>query len=301
MKKDGFKEHLNTSAARSDVLHELTPEESSCLKQQLLEMYRDVAEVCKKHDLLLLLCGGTALGCVRHKGFIPWDDDLDLMMTRQDYEKFTKIFQKELGDRYLLNAPNYSDNPKARFPKIVKKGSVFKEITDYKGNYPCGIFLDFFILDGIPENRFVRKVKGIGCNALMFLSTCAYWYEQRNPAMFKLAERTPESERDLKKRLRIGKICSRLMPASKWFNKVDKAIQYNGKTELLGLPTGRKHYFGEIFRREQYTRVVKGVFENTEANLPGDYDAYLTNLYGDYMQLPPAEKRERHFVVEYKA
>ncbi len=210
------------------------------------------------------------------------------------------MFQKELGDRYLLNAPNYSGNAKARFPKIIKKGTTYKEITDCKGNYPSGIFLDFFILDGIPENKLVRKLKGTWCNALMFFSTCAYWYEQRNPAMFQLAKGVSESEKDLKKRLRIGKICSRLMSASKWFDKVDKAIQYHGKTNLLGLPTGRKHYFGEIFHKEQYLVSVKGVFENTEANLPGDFEAYLTNLYGDYMQLPPVEKRERHFVIEFK-
>ena len=292
---------MNTAAFQSGVLRELSPEESKALKEQLLEMYKDVAEVCQRHKLTLFLCGGSALGCVRHQGFIPWDDDLDLMMTRKDYEVFKKLFQKELGEEYILCAPNYSGTAKARFPKVIKKDTVYKEITDLDGKVPSGFFLDIFILEGVPENKLVQKIKGNWCNVLIFLSTCAFWYEQRNPSMYKLSEGNPESEQGLKKRLRIGRFCSRIMPASGWFDKADKAMQYRGKTGLLGIPSGRKHYFGEIFRKEQYLPARKGVFENSEALLPNDYEAYLTNLYGDYMKLPPEDKRERHFVVDYQA
>ena len=298
MKSESFKQQLNEEIARNNTLRQLTREESDCLKRTLIGMYDDIEKVCKTNNITIMLAGGSALGAIRHKGFIPWDDDLDLMMTRSDYKQFERLFEKELGQKYLLCAPNYSRNAKARFPKIILKNSVYKEITDCRGDYPSGLFLDVFILDSIPENKIIRLIKGSWCSMLMFLSTCAYWYEQRNRTMLDLVGDNSKAEKNLMIRLRIGKICSKLRSPSKWFDWVDKAVQYQGKSGLLGLPTGRKHYFGEIFEREVFLPAAAGIFEGENVLIPHDSNAYLKNLYGDYMQIPPEEKRERHFVIE---
>jgi lipopolysaccharide cholinephosphotransferase len=97
----------------------------------------------------------------------------------------------------------------------------------------------------------------------------------------------------------LGFLCS-VIPSWKWHNAIDKAIQYNGTTSLVGMPTGRKHFFGEIHSRDIMIPVCLGIFCNMRVPLPGNTDIYLQKLYGKgYMDLPPENKREKHFIVEF--
>lgn len=99
MKSDS--ELMNELAHKTNYLHEMTSSESSAMKRALLDIYRDVAKLCEKEGLTLMLSGGSCLGAVRHKGFIPWDDDLDVMMRRDDYERLIRLCKEgRLGDKY---------------------------------------------------------------------------------------------------------------------------------------------------------------------------------------------------------
>jgi lipopolysaccharide cholinephosphotransferase len=282
----------------SDILRALSPEEMTTLKECLIEMYLDVAAVCEKHGLCIMLGGGSALGAVRHQGFIPWDDDLDLLMPRSDYEKLAGVFQDELSEKYTLVAPNRPEPAKARFPKIIKKNTTLKELTDLDSDLPSGIFLDIFILENVPGNPVLRSIKGILCSGLMYMSSCAYWYEHGGDAVRRYMCGTTEGAKEYRKRRTIGKICS-LIPSHRRFNMVDRAVRYKKETGLLGIPTGRKHYFGEILPTSVYLPVTDGTFEGHNVKIPGGYDKYLRNLYGNYMEIPPVEKRERHLIVEF--
>lgn len=294
-----FKAMMNSLSSNSDILRELTSEENQWLKKELLLMFMDIQAVCQKYGLTIMLGGGSALGCVRHQGFIPWDDDLDLMMPRDDYEAFKSIFEDELGQKYIMSAPNYQGRSKARFPKIMKKNTVMKELTDISSDLPCGIFLDIFLIENVPENVFIRKVKGLWCSFLMFASTQAFWYEHRCEYLKTYMCQTRTGKKSYRSRMAIGRICS-LISSCKWFNAVDKAVQYHGKTNLVGMPTGRKHYFGEIHPRDVLLPVSYGSFCNIDVPLPGNTDVYLRKLYGEkYMELPPVDKREKHFVVDF--
>lgn len=104
-----------------DLLMEVDNESRRILQHTILGIYKDLLAVCKKYNLTPYLIGGSCLGAIRHKGFIPWDDDLDVGMSRSDYQKFKKVFKKELSDRYVLNAPNYIGCAKGRFAKMMKK------------------------------------------------------------------------------------------------------------------------------------------------------------------------------------
>ena len=286
----------STINANDEVLLEIDGETRLELQKAILDMYKDILETCKRHDIIPYLIGGSALGAVRHKGFIPWDDDIDIGMTRDDYSKFVKIFDEELGGKYIINAPNLTSKPKTRFTKIFKRDTICREVTDRKDSLN-GIFLDIFVIENIPRNPLVRKIKGTYCNALQFISSQVFLYENDNEALKTLYSYS--GEENYKMRMRIGKLFS-FRNSEKWFNSLDRAIQYKWETGLYGIVTGRKHYFGEIFEEKVFFPVQYKRFEDMEVPLFNDLDTYLRNLYHDYMQLPPEDKRERHYVVELK-
>ena len=265
------------------------------LQNALLAMYKDILAVCDNLGITPYLIGGSALGAVRHQGFIPWDDDLDIGMTREDHSIFVSAFEERLGDRYTINAPNLSEKPKCRFTKIFKKGTVCREITD-PPEALNGIFLDIFIIENVPRNKALRTIKGMWCNALQFISTQVFMYENREQVLQFSQGNTQRSS--IGKRLKIGKLFS-FRSSGKWFNAVDKAVRYR-KTGLYGIATGRKHYLGEIFEEQVFFPKQYLPFCDIQAPVFNDYDPYLKNLYGDYMTLPPEEKRERHYLVELK-
>ena len=286
------KENMIRAGARSASVYELSEEKLEALKSCLLNMAADVVSVCERNGIRISLAGGSALGAVRHHGFIPWDDDLDLMMPRSDYPKFCEVFQRELGKQYELVAPNMGEKYKNRFPKVFKRGTVFRTIAFMDSDLPNEIFLDIFLLENAPRPGIVRFFKGLWCNALMYASSRAEMYRCDNPVLRSHMSATEETKRSYARTVLVGKLFS-VIPLRTWFDWVDRAVQHKAVTGYLGLPTGRKHYFGEIFPESVFLPFAKGKFEGLELPLPADCDAYLRNLYGDYMQIPPPEKRER--------
>ena len=296
-RKIDYKITLNKNADINGLL-KLDEVTRKRLQKELLGIYKDVHAVCEQYGLTAFLLGGSALGAVRHHGFIPWDDDLDIGMTRDDYEKFKMIFRKELSGKYILNAPNYSRIPKARFPRIHKKGTLLREITDLSKPEDCGIALDLFIIEDVPENGIVRNCKGYSCNFLEFVSSqvfMIYNMDDNVKSFYKQADRW-----SFRMRWMVGRFFSWAKPAD-WFHAVDKAVRYPKRTKLVNIPTGRKHYFGEILKRSDVFPPRYVDFCDIKAPVFYQVESYLRNLYGDnYMQLPPIEEREKHFIVELK-
>ena len=291
------KEVIN-SIQSDDIFVEVNEAMRKKIQHDLLEMFLDVYEVCQRYSIIPYLSGGTALGAVRHQGFIPWDDDMDICMKRADYLKFQQIFEKEFGDRYHLNAPNYKGHAKTRFPKIMKKGTVFREIVDDKDENECCLFLDIFIIENVPDTKWIRNIKGTLCNLLEFIAGQVCFYESRNEKVKKLYLRGGKGNYYI--RYLIGMLFS-FRHGYQWNNTVDRWIRWNhDDTKYCAFPTGRKHYFGEILLKEKLFP-MKGVsFEGHKLPVFNGVEYYLQNLYGDYMQVPPVEKRERHFIIECK-
>lgn len=269
-------------------------DETRCrLREVFLEMLTDVQSVCRKYGLNLYLIGGSALGAVRHQGFIPWDDDVDLGMTRADFNRFAKIFPRELADKYALNAPNISEKPMYRFIKIFKRGTIFREDNDFSPE-GHGIFLDLFVIENVPTNPFIRRSRGICCNAIQFISSQVYLYENRNPILKSIYSQSGTA--NYLSRMVIGFLFS-FIRSGQWFNMVDRLAQYH-YTGLFGIVTGRKHYFGEIFEEDVFFPGREISFCNMKAYVFNQVEPYLENLYGNYMEIPPESKRERHYIVE---
>ena len=129
-----LKKNYASLESKADNLYELTEEDIKRMHEVLLEMYDDLFEVCEKNSIKMLASGGTALGTIRHQGFIPWDDDMDLHFSRSDYETFIKIFEKELGEKYGVFFLPSDFKKKEGYKRSI---DLSKQFELYRQNY-CG-------------------------------------------------------------------------------------------------------------------------------------------------------------------
>ena len=298
-KMKSYKELLNTLSNDNSLRH-LSEKEVEKFRNVLLETFLDLVSCCEKYGLTVMLIGGSVIGAVRHNGFIPWDDDLDVAISRRDFEKLKVVFDQELGDKYILSSPNYKNNANNRFPMMLVKDTLFVEAGNSPEDECSKIKIDIFIVENIPNNTIVRLFKGLWVTCLMFMASNEETYERQSKELKAYMYKTAEGKRAFNRRVRLGRLFS-FHKFQRWMNIVDSACQYNKETNLMGIPSGRGHYFREIRPSKTFFPPSKGRFEGKTVNLPGNPDDYLSNLYGaDYMELPPVEKRERHFFVDIR-
>ena len=277
-------------------IHSITEEERAEVQQCLLHMLKDIDSVCKKHNITYMLGGGTALGAVRHQGFIPWDDDLDLNMPRKDYEKFLKVMQEELGEYYDFSYPNsaHVDYP---FLKIFKKDTKFVELFDNM-EYNA-MWVDVFPIEYAPDNMILRQLKGRIADVLFHGIGANLLIRQNNNAATKNMYKGSWSRRLRYHFAMLAGTLFSLMSYKDVFNMFDNFVRSDKVTQIMTVPTGRKYYLGECLPVDVIYPVQKIKFCDMEAPIYHDVKAYLTALYGDYMQIPPVEKREKHMVAEF--
>ena len=194
-------------------------------------------------------------------------------------------------------SPNYKGQSINRFPQILICNTKIVTLGTACENFPNEIKIDLFIIENVPENKIHRYLKGLVCNFLMYIASLVQSYECNNPLIEGFMSQTKDGKEYYKHRLRMGKLFS-FLNCSRWYDLVDLFVRYGKETSLSCIPTGRKHYFGEIVPTGILFPVITGEFEGFASNIPNGYDAYLKNLYGDYMQIPPVEKREKHFICD---
>lgn len=296
-----YKELLNERANEGTALRQLSPDEAQGLKSILLEIYQDLVRVCEEHGLVVMLCGGSCLGAVRHQGFIPWDDDLDMIMPRRDYERLKQLLvEGVMGERYEYLFPEKGKDSLCMFMKIYRKGTKCVEMGNEYTDFPKGISVDIFPLDGASANPLCRKIVGFLANGLRLTANMVY------EATYPVSEATRNMRNMsgaggwmMSIRGLLGKIMS-VVPHRLWVNWYDALVANEKDTGLLAIPTGRKLYGGEVFPANVYLPPRTATFEGIEVHIPNQVEKYLINLYGhSYMQLPPVEKRERHFIVDF--
>lgn len=276
-------------------LRELTEDESRKLKETLLSIYKDILLVCNENTLTCYLGGGSCLGAVRHNGFIPWDDDLDLNMFREEYDLLPSLLEKKFPGKYKIIGPGFTKNNPYNFIKIEKIGTKLKTVFEVE-NENHGIGIDVFPMESIPKNPIVNKLHGTILNGIFYIAICTKLFQKPS-----FADRVLESVPEGKRKLRIRKIVGFLFSYqsySKWMEKGDKIASKKYNSDMMTIPSGRKHYFGEIQKKSVFSPPLKHLFEGIESNIPNGFDKYLSSLYGDYMQVPAPEKREKHFIME---
>ena len=293
------KKLLHIVSLGANGLREIEEEERKKLQEVLAFMLGDILTVCEKVGIGFALCGGSCLGAVRHKGFIPWDDDVDIAMFRDDWEKFKRHFEECLGDKYVLEAPNYNNrDSKYPWPKIYLKGTEYVDIFDMNYPYEHGVSIDVFVIENVSSNRIVRFFDSFMVTFLKFVATSILFYKYPNNLVKEMFSMTMKTEVYYRLRRWLGCLCS-LVSHKRWLKWYDEfASRHSKPSNMVTIPTGTRLYYGEMLSRNVWLPYSKASFEGYEINIPHDFDVYLRNLYGeDYMVIPPKEKRETHSVV----
>lgn len=279
-------------------LYELSDDDLKKLRCIYTDILNDINKVCKKNSINWTLSGGSMLGAVRHGGFIPWDDDIDIFMTRAEFEKFRKVFKKQMPRKYNLLMPGDRKNISV-FPRIELKGTLVQSIQSVD-NSRSGLMLDIFILENTYDNKILRKIHGIECTALLFIDSVCRTYACKNN-LLKYGKDNADLCKAVKKRAFFGKLFS-VVKLEKWLKLTDKVFSKvkSESTKYVVAPGGAKHFFGEIFERDKMTEVCEVKFEDTTAYIPKNYDYYLRKRYGDDYMTPPSKKsQEKHIFIKF--
>ena len=278
----------------------ITDEEVKELQKVMLQMVKDVAAVCEKHDICYMADGGTALGSVRHKGFIPWDDDVDIIMPRDDLNRFVEVFDKELGHKYELVTPNSKGHKVASLiTEIYDKNSYKPSLHNADTDLPQGVMIDIFPIEYAPLNKFTRKIKGTIAMILQYIAVSSTFYKLFDtPKKKTFFYQTKEGKFNYRLRRMIGFMFS-FRSYEKWCNTFDKFVRGKKDTGLWCIPTDVGHYFGHLMPKEVFYPTTEGEFEDMTIKLPGNIHEYLVNAYGDYMWIPPVEEREKHWTAGF--
>ncbi len=239
-----------------------------------LDILKQFDSVCRANDLTYWAAGGTLLGAVRHQGFIPWDDDVDLMMPRPDYEKFIRLFS---SDELCLSCCYSDDDYKTPFIRLWNPKT--RLIWRLSNEREIGVFIDIFPIDGFPNNSFLT--------ALHFLDL------KFNRALLNASTRTgfKEGEKFIPiKRFMSLLVAGKANKLAKRQNRV--AMRYSfDRCENVGVKATGPHLLRENNPKSLYMKTVYLKFEDMSLPVPGGYIEYLIHLYGDYMQLPPIDQR----------
>ncbi len=278
----------------------MTQEELRQRHAVLLMIMDDIMTVCDEEKLVCLLGGGSALGAIRHHGFIPWDDDIDINMPRDSFEKFVPAFRKKFGDKYWVHTPAEHPEYGTLVTKVRLKGTKLKTNGSIINDSEAGIFVDVFVIENVPDSKILRALQGSAATVSKACCSCRKFYRDRKDVLKSMGEEKSPSM-TTRIRLVLGFLCS-VMSVEKWTVLTDKLFKMckNRKTKLVNIPSGRWHYFSSYHIRKDFCRTHRVPFAGRMYPICNGIDDYMKLLYGDtYMQLPPEEKREIHTCWEF--
>ena len=275
-------------------------EDVKLLHDTLFDMAMDIKTVCDKHNIDYMLSGGSTLGAVRHKGFIPWDDDLDIMILRSEYEKLREVIKSELSDKYDLIEPLHGIFPN-KLIKLYLKDSVYTQVifaglpSDYRR-----VFIDIFLIEDVPASKFKRKVIGAFYDFAFHATSFISDYKYPSPLIMEKAKTNEELKKYYAKRRRMGAILNVFFGMKFYLKMCVRLSHCKKETGWASIPSGIG-YNREVFPKKLFTELIEVEFNGEMFKIPADYDTYLTNLYGkNYMLLPKEEDRVVHSAAEFK-
>lgn len=251
-----------------------------------LEMLQEVDRICRKCNIQYNIIAGTLLGAVRHGGYIPWDDDADVAMLRPEYEKFRKACRREMDtSRFVFQDHRSTEGYRWGYGKLRRKDTLFLREHQEHMPYFQGIFIDIFPLDGVPDHYFFRSLKNFECFCVRKIlwarvgkiAEHSFWKRQ----LYRLLDKIPEKE-----------------VFHYYHNMIRRANRKPTRmVRILMFPTPNAEWG---YYRRWYENSADTEFEGIVFQGIKDYDSYLSFKFGDYMELPPKEKRKVHPVSGLK-
>lgn len=243
-----------------------------------IDIYMEFAQICDKYGLRHYAYAGTLLGAIRHKGFIPWDDDMDVCMPRDDYEKFIKLAPKDLSEPFFLQTP-FTDSGCYRTMTRLANKQTTRIVPFYKhsGMSNC-LMLDIFPLDNYNPNTHEQDIKEI----LVHAKRCSQYLKRNDTDIM-----TPEHYASWKEYMTDN-------PMKEWEAVQKIAMKDNNREtdcysmKVVVLPG---HRYNSPVKKTWFASTLKSKFEKIEIQIPCGFDEFLTATFGDYMQFPPVEQR----------
>lgn len=259
-----------------------------------LEILHTIAELCEKEGLRYVLVYGTLIGAVRHHGYIPWDDDVDIMMPRPDYNKLLKYLKVHISDYPDLRVFNREECKE--YPYMITRISDdrYEIVMENEKPFGMGIFIDIYPYDGLGKTKSEAVkygLKGDRLSSLCFQATREHFAMETTTSLFRKAIKYPVY------------VLSKIIGKDYFQNKLNKlaGVKDYENSEYVGcvvwLSKGKKG----IFLRKWFDETIMMPFEKYEFRVPKEYDKILRHEYGDYLQLPPEKDRiGHHFFKVYE-
>ena len=274
------------SSQISEKRYNLTDEELKQVQEIQKELIREVKRICTKYGIHFNMVGGTMLGAIRHKGYIPWDDDADIGFLRVEYEKFREACKSELDhEKYYMQDLRDTEGYRWGYGKLRRKNTEFIRLNQEFMPYEQGISIDLMPFDNVPDQWLGKRIHFCFC----FLFRKMFWSE--------VGSRTEKNVW-----IKIVYQLMRRIPMKTVIRYYQHFINIGQKKKteqvrILTFPTPKGVYG---YKREWYTQLRQ--YQFGELMLPGakDYDGYLKVKYGNYMEMPSKEKRKTHPVSKLK-
>ena len=259
----------------------------SSLQEQELEILKEFQRICDANNLQYFVVAGTMLGAIRHQGFIPWDDDIDVAMPRREYDRFLEIAPEQLHPDYVLESPRNMNHVTIVSTITSKKGGF--TLNNAQKTLHTGAWIDIMMIDGVPDPGIKRTVHWYKYMVLRALYQISHFEE-----VVDQNRKRPAYEKAIIKVAKVTKL-QKLLNSSKinaWIEKLMRSVAYeesNYAATYCGIYRKK-----EIVPKEWYGVGEKLPFEDTEVFGLSEADKYLTQLYGDYMT--PVQDKERSHV-----
>lgn len=275
---------------------ELSVEDLKRLQSHLLKMYRDIESVCQRHGLKICLAYGNVIGAMRHNGWIPWDDDMDIHMSREDYNLFLSKYASELPPQYKISSYVSKGGSYARFAKVIDTSTVYVSLTEEQTD-DSGIFIDIFPIDNVPNQKLLNKARRLWTHFMMFTASSVMQFQEKSEKYKALMFSSAAGKRNWYLKHCWGAVFS-MVSYRTWNKWIERFGQFKNETGYCHIVASRGACFTPVPNEIYFPFREINLPDLGTVHIPNKFDEYLSMYYGDWHIIPDDSDKWRHYVSE---